>query len=65
MSASQLRPAGEAQSRLAMTRSGAAYTLEVLPGADHALPHIAAAVQACDRVSLAHKVAAFFGLAPR
>jgi polyhydroxybutyrate depolymerase len=52
----------EAQSREAMTASGAAYTLQVLPGVDHALAHIATALQAGEGVSLAHKIALFFGL---
>jgi len=55
----------EAQSREAMVRSGATYTLDVLPGIDHALPHIAAAVQSGEGTSLAHKVAGFFGLTAR
>lgn len=55
----------EAQSRQAMVHSGATYTLDVLPGVDHALPHIAAAVQSREGVSLAHKVAGFFGLTGR
>ncbi len=55
----------EAQSRETMVRSGADYTLEVLPGVDHALPHIAAAIQSGQGTSLAHKVAVYFGLAGR
>lgn len=55
----------EAQSRESMVRSGATYALDVLPGVDHALPHIAAAVQERDGASLAHKVAEFFKLTPR
>jgi polyhydroxybutyrate depolymerase len=55
----------EAQARETMTRAGATYTLDVLPGVDHALPHIAAAVQSGEGTSLAHKVAGFFGLAGR
>lgn len=62
---SHLNFRSEAQSRAAMTRSGASYTIDVLSGVDHALPHIAAAVEAADKVSLAHKVAVFFGLAGR
>ncbi|HTX50227.1 MAG TPA: hypothetical protein VME40_12660 [Caulobacteraceae bacterium] len=54
----------EAQSRDAMVRSGATYTLDILPGVDHALPHIAASIQARDGTTLAHKVAGFFGLTP-
>lgn len=46
-----------------MTAAGADYTLEVLPGVDHAMPHIAAAVQAREGITLARKVAVFFGLA--
>lgn len=55
----------EAQSRESMVRSGATYALDVLPGVDHALPHIAAAVQERDGASLAHRVAVFFKLTPR
>ena len=41
------------------------YTLDVLPRVDHALPHIAAALQSGVGTSLAHKVAGFFGLVGR
>jgi len=54
----------EAQSRETMVRAGATYTLDVLPGVDHALPHIAAAIRAREETTLAHKVALFLGLAP-
>jgi polyhydroxybutyrate depolymerase len=55
----------EAQSRESMVRSGATYTLDVLPGVDHALPHIALAVRSREGASLAHRVAVFFNLTPR
>ena len=60
---SRLAFRSEAEAREVMTGSGAAYTLQVLPGVDHALPHIAAAIQTGEGISLAHKVAVFFGLA--
>ena len=59
---SRLAYRSEAQSRQIMTSSGAVYTLQVLPGVDHALPHIAAAVQSNEGTTLAHKTALFFGL---
>lgn len=60
---SRLSFRSEAQSRQVMTASGATYILQILPGVDHALPHIAAAVRQTEGISLAHKLAAFFGLA--
>jgi polyhydroxybutyrate depolymerase len=43
--------------------SGAAYTLEVVPGADHRLDDIDAVIEQTDGVSIAEKAARFFGLA--
>ncbi|MGZ3276508.1 MAG: alpha/beta hydrolase family esterase [Caulobacteraceae bacterium] len=59
---SRLAYRSEAQSRRTMAGSGATYTLQILPGVDHALPHIAAAIQASEGTTLAGKTAAFFGL---
>lgn len=61
---SRLAFRSEAQSRETMIRFGASYTIQALPGVDHAMAHIAAAIQEREGVSLAHKVAVFFGLAP-
>ncbi len=62
---SRLAYRSEAQSSQTMIGSGAVYTLQVLPGVDHALPHIAEAIHASDGVTLAAKTAAFFGLTRR
>jgi polyhydroxybutyrate depolymerase len=43
--------------------SGAAYTLEIVPGADHKLDNIEAVIEQTDGVSIAEKAARFFGLA--
>jgi polyhydroxybutyrate depolymerase len=52
----------EARSKAVMTSSGAAYTLQIVPGADHFLDHIEAAIQKTEGVSIGEKAAAFFGL---
>jgi polyhydroxybutyrate depolymerase len=54
----------EANAEQAFTRAGAHYTLEVVPGADHFLDHIDEAIMKTEGISIAHKAAAFFGLAP-
>jgi hypothetical protein len=46
-----------------MSESGAVYTLQIVPGADHPLDHIDAAIQKSEGVSIAEKSAAFFGFA--
>jgi polyhydroxybutyrate depolymerase len=52
----------EARSKAVMTSSGAAYTLQIVPGADHFLDHIEAAIQKTEGVTIGEKAAAFFGL---
>jgi polyhydroxybutyrate depolymerase len=53
----------EAQSQAVMTTSGARYTLQVVPGADHMLDHIAAKIQQTEGVSIGEKAARAFGIA--
>ena len=50
-------------SRRTFVESGAAYTLEIVPGADHKLDHIEAVMVQTDGVTIAEKAAQFFGLA--
>ncbi len=57
--------ASEDHSRAAFTASGATYELQIVPGADHALARIDAAIQAAEGQTIAHKAARFFGLAGR
>jgi len=52
----------EDRSRQVLTGSGAAYTLEIVTGADHRLDDIEAAIQKTEGVTIAEKAAAFFGL---
>ncbi|HEY3797542.1 MAG TPA: hypothetical protein VGL58_04250 [Caulobacteraceae bacterium] len=54
----------EARSEATMTAAGASYTLDVVPGADHFLQNIDAALQKTEGVSVQQKAAAFFGLTP-
>jgi hypothetical protein len=44
--------------------AGATYDLQVVPGADHALYNIDAAIQSAEGQSIADKAARFFGLEP-
>jgi polyhydroxybutyrate depolymerase len=60
---SRVSYASEAQAQQALTRAGAVYTLQIVPGADHALAHIGTAVQKAEGMTLAEKTARFFGLA--
>jgi polyhydroxybutyrate depolymerase len=53
----------EARSQAVMTASGAAYTLQVVPGADHMLDHIGAKIERAEGVSLGEKAARWFGIA--
>ncbi|MGH7025465.1 MAG: alpha/beta hydrolase family esterase [Caulobacteraceae bacterium] len=62
LSFSRIDYVAEDRSRQVFTRSGATYTLDVLPGVDHFLDHIAMAIRRTDGMSLADKAAAFFGL---
>lgn len=55
----------EANSRASFERAGGKYIIQILPGTDHNLEHIAAAVQKAGGISLAEKAARFFGLAQR
>jgi len=54
----------EARSRQVFTDSGASYTLQIVPGADHKLDHIDAVIQQTEGMSIAEKAARFFGLVP-
>jgi len=53
----------EAHARQVMTGSGATYDLQIVPGADHMLDHLSAAIAKSEGVTIARKAAAFFGLA--
>jgi len=53
----------EARSQAVMTGSGASYTLQVVPGADHMLDHLSAAILQREGVTIAAKAARFFGIA--
>jgi len=55
----------EEASRGTFVNSGAAYTLLAVPGADHMLDHIDAALKQTEGVSVCEKAAAFFGLEAR
>lgn len=55
----------EAQSQAVMTASGAHYTLQVVPGADHMLDHIGARIQRAEGVSIGEKAARAFGISGR
>lgn len=52
----------EAQSQAVMTASGASYTLQVVPGADHFLDHIGAKIQQDEGVTIGEKAARWFGI---
>jgi polyhydroxybutyrate depolymerase len=52
----------EDRSRQVFTNAGAAYTLEIVPGADHVLDHIEAVISKTEGVTIAEKAAGFFGL---
>ncbi len=54
----------EASAQALFEQSGASYTLFVVPGADHGLEHMDAAIQKSEGISLAEKAARFLGLAP-
>ena len=55
----------EERSRHAFVSAGATYDLQVVPGADHALYNIDAAIQSAEGQSIADKAARFFGLEGR
>lgn len=52
----------EAQSQAVMTASGAQYTLQIVPGADHFLDHIGARIEQAEGVSIGEKAARAFGI---
>ncbi|MES2045441.1 MAG: prolyl oligopeptidase family serine peptidase [Pseudomonadota bacterium] len=52
----------EAQSQAVMTASGAHYTLQIVPGADHFLDHIGARIEQAEGVSIGEKAARAFGI---
>ncbi len=52
----------EEESRSVFAASGATYTLQVVPGADHALANLDAAITKSEGVDIAGKAAAYFGL---
>jgi polyhydroxybutyrate depolymerase len=53
----------EARSERVMLESGASYTLQIVPGADHKLDDIDAALQRTEGETIAQKAARFFGIA--
>ncbi|MEO7692303.1 MAG: PHB depolymerase family esterase [Sphingomonas sp.] len=59
----QVAWSSEARARQVMTDSGASYDLQIVPGADHMLDHLSAAIAKSEGVTIARKAAAFFGLA--
>lgn len=52
----------EAQSQAVMTASGAHYTLQIVPGADHYLDHIGARIRQSEGISIGEKAAHAFGI---
>lgn len=52
----------EEHAKQVLAGSGAAYTLQVVPGADHMLDHIEAAIVQSEGATIAQKAAGFFGL---
>jgi polyhydroxybutyrate depolymerase len=54
----------EADAREVFRASGAAYTLQVVPGADHRLDNLDSAIRQTEHVTIADKAARFLGLAP-
>ena len=52
----------EERARRVMTSSGATYTLQIVPGADHPLDHIEAVIVKSEGVTLPEKMAKFFGI---
>lgn len=60
----QLAWKSEAQSQAVMTASGASYTLQIVPGADHMLDHIGAKIEQTEGMTLGEKAARWFGIVP-
>lgn len=52
----------EERSRVVFTSAGAAYTLQVVEGADHTLDNIEDAIEKAEGLSIPEKAALFFGL---
>jgi polyhydroxybutyrate depolymerase len=52
----------EADARAIFTRSGARYTLQLVPGVGHKLADLNAAIEGSEHRSIGEKAAAFFGL---
>jgi predicted esterase len=52
----------EEYSKGVFTRSGATYTLQIVPGADHALKNIDAMISKTEGMNIAEKSARFFGI---
>ena len=52
----------EERSRQVFTNSGAAYTLQIVPGAAHMLDRIEAVIQETESMTIAEKAARFFGI---
>ena len=59
----QVAWSSEDRARQVMTASGATYDLQIVPGADHMLDHLSAAIAKSEGVTIARKAATFFGLA--
>ena len=59
---SRLAFRSEEESRSVFEASGATYTLQIVPGADHFLNHLDAAITKGEGVDIAGKAAAYFGL---
>lgn len=55
----------QASSETVFTKSGADYEIDILPGIDHNLSNIAAAIEKRDQRTLGRDAALFFGLAPK
>ena len=59
---SRLAFRSEDESRSVLEASGATYTLQIVPGADHALNNLDAAITKSEGTDIAGKAAAYFGL---
>jgi polyhydroxybutyrate depolymerase len=59
---SQVAYSSEVRSRQVLVSSGASYTLQVVPGADHVLDHIQVVILKAEGVTIAEKSAQFFGI---
>jgi len=59
----QVAWSSEERAKQVMTGSGARYDLQIVPGVDHLLDHLSAAIAKSEGVTIAKKAAIFFGLA--